>query len=274
MNTASKRLNNKVAIITGAGSSGPGIGNGKAAAILYAREGARVLLVDLNVNNVLETQKTIEAEGYSSIFIDADVTTSNGCKNVVGKCLKEYGKIDILHNNVGIEIAGKLTDLSEEDWDKTMTVNLKSVFLMCKNVLPQMETQKSGSIINISSVNSIRTLPAISGAYGASKAAINALTREIAAEYAPKGIRANAILPGMMNTPFVINALTDAWGGDVQNMMHLRDQISPTGKQGTPWDVAYTALFLASDESKYITGTTIIVDGGLTSKTNSQTVNN
>ena len=144
---------------------------------------------------------------------------------------------------------------------------------MCKNVLPQMEIQKSGSIINISSINSIRTLPAISGAYGASKAAINALTREIAVEYAPKGIRANAILPGMMNTPFVINALTDAWGGDVQKMTHMRDQMSPTGKQGSPWDVAYTALFLASDESKYITGTTIIVDGGLTSKTNSQTVN-
>ena len=274
MNTVSQRLNNKVAIISGAGSSGPGIGNGKATAILFAREGARVLLVDLHLDNVLETQKIIETEGNSSTFIDADISTSYRCKKVVGKCIKEYGKIDILHNNVGIEIAGKLTDFSEEDWDKTMTVNLKSVFLMCKNVLPQMESQKSGSIINISSINSIRTLPAISGAYGASKAAINALTREIAVEYASMGIRANAILPGMMNTPFVINALTDAWGGDVQEMIRIRDEMCPTGKQGEPWDVAYTALFLASDESKYITGATIVVDGGLTAKTNSQSVNN
>jgi len=273
MNASSQRLKNKVAIISGAGSSGPGIGNGKATAILFAREGARVLLVDLHLDNVLETQKIIETEGNSSTFIDVDISTSNGSKKVVEKCIKEYGKIDILHNNVGIEIAGKLTDLSEEDWDKTMTVNLKSVFLMCKNVLPQMESQKSGSIINISSINSIRTLPAISSAYGASKAAINALTREIAVEYASMGIRANAILPGMMNTPFVINALTDTWGGDVQEMIRLRDEMCPTGKQGEPWDVAYTALFLASDESKYITGATIVVDGGLTAKTNSQSVN-
>ena len=148
-----------------------------------------------------------------------------------------------------------------------MAVNLKSVFLMCKSALPHMEKQGVGSIVNISSINAITSLPALAGPYGASKAGMIALTREIAVEYAPKGIRANAVLPGMMNTPFIVAALTEAWGGDVGDMIRRRDALCHTGKQGESWDVAQAALFLASDEAKYVTGTTLVVDGALTSVT-------
>ena len=158
-----------------------------------------------------------------------------------------------------------IEEISEDDWDRTLDVNLKSVFLTCKHTLPHMVRQGGGAIVNISSINGIRTLPALSGAYGASKAGMIALTREIAVEYAPKGIRANAILPGMMRTPFVEASLTNAWGGDVEDMMRLRDAMVPIGKQGESWDVAHAALFLASDEAKYVTGATLVVDGALTS---------
>ena len=258
------RVKGKVAIVTGAGSVGPGIGNGKAAAILYAREGARVMLVDYDLGAVEETKKLIDKEGGDCTTIQADVGRSDNCRSIVEECIQTYGRVDILHNNVGIEIPGGIKETSEEDWDRVMNVNLKSVFLTCKYALPHMEKQGSGSIINISSINAIRTLPALSAAYGTSKAGIIALTREIAIEYAPKGIRANAILPGMMNTPFVVASLTGAWGGDAREMMSLRDAMSPMGKQGEAWDTAYSALFLASDEAKYVTGTTLVVDGGLT----------
>ena len=259
------RVKGKVAIVTGAGSVGPGIGNGKAAAILYAREGARVMLVDYSLEAAEETRNLIDKEGGDCFRFQADVSKSDDCAGMVAECIRASGRVDILHNNVGIEIPGGIEDITEEDWDRTLDVNLKSVFLTCKYALPHMAKQGSGSIVNISSINGIRTLPALSGAYGASKAGIIALTREIAVEYASKGVRANAILPGMMRTPFVEASLTTAWGGDVEEMMSLRDAMVPTGKQGEPWDVAHAALFLASDEAKYVTGTTLVVDGALTS---------
>jgi NAD(P)-dependent dehydrogenase (short-subunit alcohol dehydrogenase family) len=264
------RVDGKIAIVTGAGSVGEGVGNGKAAALVYSREGAKVVLSDLNLRSAQETQDIINNEGGDCITIQADVSNSQDCLNLVSKTIEHYGRIDILHNNVGIEIPGGIQEISENDWDKTMAVNLKSVFLMCKYALPHMKQQGYGSIVNISSINGIRTLPALSGPYGASKAGMIALTREIAVEYAGNGIRANCILPGMMNTPFVKAALTEAWGGDIQEMINVRDAMCPTGKQGESWDVAYAALFLASDESKYVTGTTLVVDGALTSsvKTN------
>jgi len=257
------RVKGKVAIVTGAGSIGPGVGNGKAAAILYAREGAQVMLVDYNLKAAEETRSLIDKEGGDCITFKADVTKSADCKNLVEKCVQTYGKINILHNNVGIEIPGGVDEMSEEDWDKTMRVNLKSMFLTCKYAIPYMENQGSGSIINISSVNAIRNLPYISVAYSASKAGVIAFTREVAMQYASKGIRANTILPGLMNTPLVVASLTDAFGGNVEEMMKTRDAICPTGKQGEPWDVANLALFLASDESKYITGAALTIDGGL-----------
>ena len=259
------RIKGKVAIVTGAGSVGQGVGNGKATAILFAREGASVLLVDRNLDAAEETRVLIEGEGGTCSTFRGDVSKSKDCSAMVDQCLITYGVVDILHNNVGIEIPGGIEEISEEDWDRTLDVNLKSVFLTCKYVLPHMVCQGSGAIVNISSINGIRTLPALSGAYGASKAGMIALTREIAVEYGPKGIRANAILPGMMRTPFVEASLTNAWGGDVGDMMQIRDAMVPLGKQGESWDVAHAALYLASDEAKYVTGTTLIVDGALTS---------
>ena len=259
------RLKGKVAIVTGAGSVGPGIGNGKATAMLFAREGARVLLVDYSLEAAEETRRLIDEEGGTALTFRADVSSSDDCAAMVEECIRAYGRVDILHNNVGIEIPGGIEEISEDDWDRTLDVNLKSVFLTCRHAIPHMVRQGGGAIVNISSINGIRTLPALSGAYGASKAGMIALTREIAVEYAPKGIRANAILPGMMRTPFVEASLTNAWGGDVEDMMRLRDSMVPIGKQGESWDVAHAALFLASDEAKYVTGATLVVDGALTS---------
>lgn len=259
-----KKLQDRVAIVTGAGSIGAGIGNGKAAAILFAREGAKVVLVDLNLDAAEETAAVIEGGGGECIVFQGDVSSAKDCVAIVDQCLYSFGSVDILHNNVGIEEAGGLEETSESSWDRTMNVNLKSMFLMCKQVIVPMKKQQSGVIINISSINAIRTLPALSLAYGVSKAGVMSLTREIAVEFAAMGIRANTILPGMMNTPFVTASLTEAYGGDTSAMTEKRDTFCPTGKQGDAWDVANLALFLASDEAKYITGTSVIVDGAQT----------
>ncbi len=258
------RVKGKVAIVTGAGSIGPGMGNGKAAAILYAREGARVMLIDYNLEAAEETKSLIKEEGGECIAFKANVSQSGDCKSIIEKCIQTYGRVDILHNYVGIEIPGGIDEISEEDWNRTMDVNLKSMFLTCKYALPYMEKQKSGCIINISSITAIRSLTYPSIAYSVSKAGVNALTREIAVQYASKGIRVNTILPGLMNTPMVVVSLADAFGGNVEEMMKIRDAMCPTGEQGEPWDIAYLALFLASDEAKYITGATLVVDGGFT----------
>lgn len=258
------RVKGKVAVVTGAGSVGQGVGNGKAAAILYAREGANVMLVDNRLDAAEETKAIIEMEQGTCFTFQADVGKSVDCRKIIENCIDKYGRIDILHNNVGVEIPGGLDEITEEAWDKTMNVNLKSMFLLCKFTIPYMLRQGNGAIVNISSINAIRTLPALSLAYGTSKAGVIALTREIAVQYASKGIRANAILPGMMNTPFVIAALTEAYGSDVAGMTKQRDDLCPTGQQGESWDIAFLALFLASDEARYITGTTVIVDGAQT----------
>lgn len=260
------RVQGKVAIVTGAGSVGEGIGNGKAAAILYAREGAKVLLVDYRLEAAEETKAIIDKEGGECIALQADVSQSGDCKRIIETCIEWRGKVDILHNNVGIELPGGLDETTEESWDRTLDVNLKSMFLLCKFAVPYMQRQGGGAIVNISSINAIRTLPALSLSYGVSKAGVIALTREIAVQYASQGIRANAILPGMMNTPFVVAALTEAYGSDVTKMTRKRDALCPTGKQGESWDIAFLALFLASDEAKYITGTSVIVDGAQTCK--------
>ncbi len=262
------RIQDKVAIVTGAGSVGPGIGNGRATALVFAREGARVLLVDRDLALAEETCRMIaeagaSAGGESSTF-QADVSDAAACGGIAAACIERYGRIDILHNNVGIEIAGGLADTTEEAWDRTLAVNLKSMFLMAKAVVPHMERQGSGAIVNISSINAIRTLPALSLPYAVSKAGVIAFTRDVAVEYAAKGIRVNAVLPGMMATPFVVAALTGAYGGDVDAMMKRRDGLCPTGRQGDGWDVAHLSLFLASDEAKYVTGESVVVDGAQT----------
>lgn len=258
-----ERLKGKVAIVTGAGAIGPGVGNGRASAIVYAREGARVMAVDLNRESAEETWRLITEEGGECLSFKADVTRAGDCQAMVEKCIQTFGQVDILHNNVGIVEPGGPVEASEESWDRVMNVNLKSMFLTCKYVLPHMERRRYGSIVNISSIVAIVVpYPAVS--YAASKAGVVALTRDIAIQYAAKGIRANAILPGYMNTPMVTASLPQTFGGDVAEMIRKRDAMCPTGKQGESWDVAYAALFLASDEARYITGTTLVVDGGIT----------
>ena len=262
-----ERLKDKVAIVTGAGSIGPGWGNGKATAVLFAREGAKVFAVDINPSAAEETKAIINAEGGRCAISATDVSKASDVKAMVEICLETYGRIDILHNNVGIVEVGGCVEASEESWNHVNDVNLKSVFLTCKFVLPHMETQGGGTIVNISSIASIRWLGVPYVSYSATKGGINQITKSIAIQYAKKNIRANAILPGFMNTPMVAEGLADAYAdGDVEKMIEIRDNLCPTGKMGDAWDVAYAALFLASDESKYITGTELVVDGGLTCK--------
>lgn len=261
------RLKNKVAIVTGAGSVGPGWGNGKATAVLFAREGAKVLAVDNNPEAADETRKIIEREGGECRTQQTDVSQAEQVETMVNRCLEIYGKVDILHNNVGILHVGGPVDISEEQWDQVFAINVKGMFLTCKYVLPIMESQSKGVIVNISSFAAIRYTgyPAVS--YHASKGAVNQLTQSIAIQYAPMGIRANAILPGFMNTPMIVEPLKDTYGtGGVKEMIRQRDAMVPMGKMGTGWDVAYAALFLASEESRYITGIELLVDGGLTCK--------
>ena len=184
---------------------------------------------------------------------------------MVEACLATYGRIDILHNNVGILEVGGCVEASEESWDRVNEVNLKSVFLTCKHVLPHMERQGGGAIVNISSVAGIRWLGVPYVSYSATKGAVNQLTQSIALQYARKKIRANAILPGFMETPMVAHSLAETYAeGDIEKMVEMRNQLCPTGKMGDAWDVAHAALFLASAEARYVTGTQLVVDGGLT----------
>jgi len=257
------RLKGKVAIVTGAGSVLPGMGNGKATAIVFAREGAKVMAVDYNPEAAEETKKMIDQEGGECITFQADVSKASDCQKMFEACVEKFGRIDILHNNVGIGQWGGVLDTTEETCDKVMTVNVKSMFLTCKYVIPYMLKQGGGSITNIASVGGIRfTLP--NCAYATSKSAIFGLARDIALEFANKGIRCNTILPGLMKTPQAQYYNKDAWaGGDVEEMWRRRDAMCPMGRQGEGWDVANAALFLNSDEAKYITGTTLLVDGGI-----------
>jgi NAD(P)-dependent dehydrogenase (short-subunit alcohol dehydrogenase family) len=260
-----ERLKGKVAMVTGAGSVGPGWGNGKATAVLFARHGASVFAVDISLAAARETKGIIDEEGGTCTVHQADVTRFDEVKAMVESCIEVYGRIDILHNNVGIVEVGGPVDASEESWDRVIATNLKSQFLTCKHVIPYMERQGGGAIVNISSVAGIRYAGVPYVSYSASKAGILQLTQSVAMEYAEKNIRANAILPGLMNTPMIVAPLKGAYaGGDIEKMIQIRNEQCPTKKMGDAWDVAYAALFLASDEAKYISGAQLVVDGALT----------
>ncbi|WP_407158117.1 SDR family NAD(P)-dependent oxidoreductase [Bradyrhizobium sp. STM 3557] len=261
------RLKGKVAMVVGAGSIGPGWGNGKATAVTFAREGAQVFCVDRNPAAAEETARIIAGEGGRATAFTADVSRAGDVAAMVKLCLDTYGRIDVLDNNVGIAEMGSVVDVEESEWDRVFAVNLKSACLAMKHVIPVMVAQGGGSIINISSVASIRQVGISYVSYGASKAAMNQMTRTTAVEFAPKHVRVNAILPGLMKTPMVEHSagLAASYAkGDVEEMWRKRDAQVPMGHMGEAWDVANAALFLASDESRYITGIELVVDGGLT----------
>src|SRR5712671_5065881 len=264
-----QRLKGKTAMVVGAGWIGPGWGNGKATAVTFAREGAQVFCVDRNGKAAQETVDIIAGEGGNAIAFTADVSRATEVEAMVAACLKTYRRIDVLDNNVGIAEMGNVVEVTEASWDHVFNVNLKSAFLAMKHVIPVMARQGGGSIINISSIASIRHLGISYVSYATTKAAMNQMTRTTAVEFAARHIRVNAILPGLMKTPMVEHSagLASSYAaGNVEEMWRARDAQVPMGHMGEAWDVANAALFLASDESKYITGIELVVDGGVTLK--------
>ncbi len=251
------RLAGKVAIVTGAGSRGPGVGNGKAAAILFAREGARVLCADLGKERAEETVGIIRAEGGEAIGFEADVTRAADCDAMVADAVQRWGTVDILHNNVGIESRKDLLETTEEEWDHVMTVDLKSMFLATRSTARVMVLRGRGSIICVSSVAAIRAHGRT--AYATAKAGIIGFVRTVAGQLGPKGIRVNAIAPGTVWTPMVADHPPE--------VRERRRAASLLGTEGTGWDIGYGALFLASDEARWITGQTLVIDAGLTMTT-------
>jgi NAD(P)-dependent dehydrogenase (short-subunit alcohol dehydrogenase family) len=257
------RLAGKVAVVVGAGQTpGDTIGNGRATAIVFARQGAKVLCIDRNGESAAETVGLIEQEGGTAYAVAADATDEHACTAFVSEATGRFGRLDILHNNVGIGIGDSTpARIETDDWDRILAVNLKSVLLPCKAALPVMRAQRSGSIINISSIAAVCSTPAV--AYKASKAAINAYTQSLAIGNAKYGIRANVIMPGLMNTPMAIEGLSAMLGVDKATLTAQRDAMVPLGaKMGDAWDVAYAALYLASDEARFVTGIALPVDGG------------
>ena len=263
-----ERLKEQVALITGAGSIGPGWGNGKATAVLFAREGAKVFGIDLNLDAASETKGTIEGEGGVCATHAADVAKADSVKAMVEACMAAFGRIDVLVNNVGIARTGGIVATQEADWDLVTEVNQKSIYLTCRHVVPIMERQGRGAIVNIASVAAHRWTGINYASYYATKGAVVALSRAIALEFASKGIRCNSVSPGLMDTPMVRYGLTGAYGadGDVNNLIQVRTSQCPMGHMGTGWDTAHAVLFLASDEARYVTCIDLIVDGGLTAK--------
>jgi NAD(P)-dependent dehydrogenase (short-subunit alcohol dehydrogenase family) len=268
------RLKGKVAIVMGAGSIGPGWGNGKATAFRFAEEGAIVIAADYNLAAAEETTDIITKAGFRAEAHSCDVTKSDEIAALVADVMHNHGRIDVLDNNVGIAEVGGVVELSEAEWDRVFAVNVKSAFLAMKHVIPVMERQfaqegQGGSIINISSIASIRYTGVPYSSYYATKAAINHLSRTTAIQYAPQKIRVNSVLPGLMKTPMVEKSagLAKTYAdGDIEAMWRARDRQVPMGHMGDAFDVANAALFLASDEARYITGIELLVDGGITAK--------
>lgn len=256
------RLSEKVAIVVGGGQTPGGtIGNGRATAMLFAREGAKVLVVDRLLAAAEETAELIREEGGEARAFKADITREGDCESLAQACVEAWGRIDILHNNVGIGAGdGGPTDFTSENWDRIFNVNLKGPFLTCKYVLPVMKEQRSGAIVTISSVAAEASFRGVG--YKTSKAGLNAMNEIIAMSGAKYGIRANVIMPGLINTPMAIEGIASATGTPKDELIAVRDKAVPLGKMGTAWDVAHAALFLASDEAKFITGVVLPVDGG------------
>jgi NAD(P)-dependent dehydrogenase (short-subunit alcohol dehydrogenase family) len=256
-----RRLEGKVAIVSGAGSSGPGVGTGKATSILFAREGAKVLLVDRVAQHATETLTTIRGEGGEASVFEADITKAKACQAMVEAATERYGGLHILMNNVGIAAMGTVVDVKEEDWDRVLEVNLKGMMLSSKYAIPKMRASGGGSVINVSSIDALRsgTMAAIIP-YTASKGGVISMTTAMAVQHGRDNIRVNCIAPGFLYTPLVAPVVTE-------EMRELRRQAAPLGTEGTAWDVAWAAVFLASDEARWITGIVLPVDAGLLATT-------
>lgn len=262
-----RELQDKIALVVGAGCIGAGMGNGRATAVTFAREGATVICADLDEKSAEETASMIRAEGFSATAAGLDVTDEHDVAHLVEQIVADHGRIDVLDNNVGIAAVGGVTDLDPAEWDRVFRVNLTGAFHTMRHVIPHMVSSGGGSIVNISSVAGIRWSGVPYAGYYASKAALNHLTRTTAAEFAPRGVRVNAVLPGLIKTPMVAHTagLADAYNSeDVEEMWRTRDRQVPMGHMGEAWDVANAALFLASDRAKYVTGLELVVDGGIT----------
>ena len=259
-------LKGRIAFVAGAGSVGPGWGNGKAIAVLLARQGAQVFATDLNEAAANETRALSEKEGGVCVVQKCNMTKADEVNAAVDACVKRFGRIDILINNCGGSAGGDPVTMSEEVWDAQLDWNLKTVFMGCKFVLPVMEKQKSGAIVNISSIAGFRHQVAgrVNVAYSTAKAGLAAFSRSTAMAYVKKGIRCNTVIVGTMHTPLVEERLVKQLGaGDAATLIAQRHAAVPIGYMGTGWDTANAVVFLASEEARYITGIELTVDGGI-----------
>lgn len=261
------RLQDRVALVTGAGSVGPGWGNGRAIAVRCAAEGARVFAVDRDPDRLAETVARASEAGGALVTHACDVTQGDAVAAMVRSCLERWGRIDVLVNNVGGSAPGGPVEMSEEIWDAQVDLNLKSVFLTCKHVLPVMERQGGGTIVNVASTSGLRWSGAAQVAYAATKAGVIQLSRVVAVQYAAKGIRVNTVVPGQLHTPMVEARLArDRAGGDVDALLRQRQARIPLPFMGDGRDTANAVVFLASDEARFITATEVVVDGGMTAR--------
>ena len=261
------RLQGKIALIVGAGCVGPGWGNGRAACVLFAQEGAKIFAVDRDMAPMEETVARVKDAGGEIATHLCDVTQQSSVAAMVKACKDKYGRIDVLVNNVGGSAPGGPVEMAEEAWDAQIDLNLKSIFLTCKHVIPVMEAQGGGSIINTASASGIRWTGAAQVAYAASKAGVIQFSKVVAVQYAPKHIRVNTIVPGQLHTPMVETRLAKTRaGGDVEKLLAQRQARIPLGFMGDGRDTANAALYLASDESRWVTGTEIVLDGGMSAR--------
>ena len=262
-----QRFESKIAIVTGAGCVGAGWGNGRAMAVRLAEEGAKVLAVDRDQARLDETLSLAGAAASSITTCICDVTDAASVRAMVEACLKAYGAPDVLINNVGGSASGGPVELSEEAWDSQIDINLKSVFLTCKYVLPLMVERKRGAIVNVASTSGMRWTGSAQVAYAASKAGVIHLSRVVAVQHAQDGVRVNTVVPGQLHTPMVeVRLAKQRTGGDVESLLASRVKRIPLGFMGDGRDTASAALYLASDEARFVTGTELVVDGGMTAR--------